>query len=396
MHAGREQGPGQVLRTGGCDAGGSPAARPRAGPRRVLVAALVLAMLAVALPGLLLREPDPAGVAREYLDALVDGDLATVRGHLDPVTGALDIALTPEIRAATDDGLTGYTIDEVTVQGSRAEVLASLHSPGARHTARLTLSAHPEGLLRTPRWELDPVTLPVLQINPLSSTHVLLLNGQALQVPPLRRTGEDADHRELLLHVLPGRYTIALPPATGPFVPRTGEVLVPPVVGPWRTGTLVLDYSLTRFSDSQARGAILGALADCARSTSPQPADCPFGLDLPTGTTGTWRLVTSPEISYVTLRGNDVEYRGTGLVAEFTEAGPDQAMSPADGREPARSGTTGVLEGTRASLGDGGQGTSDAPRVHRATIDFAVSLRRVPTGFRIEDWGYTSQRIWPA
>lgn len=204
---------------------------------------------------------------------------------------------------------------------------------------------------------------------------MLLLNGQELQVPPLWRTGGEGDRGELLLHVLPGQYTFELPEAGGPLVPRSVQVLAPPVIGPWRTGTVVLDYGLTRFSDSQARSTILPALADCARSTSPQPPDCPFSVDLPEGTQGTWRLVTSPTLSYVSMRGSSVNYRGTGLVAEFTET---SSLAPA--------GFTAAVSAAATS----------APRTHLTTVDVGTSLRRGATGFRREGWGCTSQRAWPA
>lgn len=399
--------PGRVLRTGwteadgplGVPAGpgheapgqaGPGAPRPRRqGPRRLAAVLVVLTLLAVALPWVLLRGQDPEAVARDYLEALVTGDLEIVRDHLSPVEGALEVALSDPVRTATPGGITGYTIDGSVQRGGTATVRATLHNVREAHPVVLSLTAVPEGPLRTLRWELEPVVLPIMVVGPRVSTGELLLNGQRLEIPEVHWTGRRTDRAGVVLHVLPGRYTVELPPARTPLVPRLADVYVPPVLGQWQTGMITVDYGLTHPGEARARSVILGALARCLHSTVARPPDCPVGADLPPGTRGSWRLVELPEISYAEMMGDTLDFRGRGLVAEFTEL-PGPAASGMPGPVPTARETT--APGSTAP--EAASGLAQVPRVHRVTVDFGATLRHGRTGFTVESWGYTTLRPW--
>ncbi|MDN5822055.1 MAG: hypothetical protein L0H39_11260, partial [Brachybacterium sp.] len=340
--------------------------------RRVAAVLTVLALIAVALPWLLLRGQDPEEVARAYLDALIAGDLSTVREHLVPVESAVDEALTEPLRDATPGGITGYTVDEVVVRGVIATVRVTLRNAREEHAAVLSLSAVPDGPLRALRWELEPVPLPLLTLGPRASTGVVLLNGQRIEIPAVRWTGRRTNRPSVALHVLPGLYTVELPPAALPLVPRTTEVYVPPVLGHWQTGLISVGYHPSPYGESRARSVILGALAQCLRSGVARPPGCPLGVDLPADTPGSWLLLEPPEITYSEMVGDSFDYRGEGLVAEFitvqdgdTEGGEQSGDLPAPG-----------------------------PRVHRMSVDFGVTLRQAGTGLEVQHWAYTTLRPW--
>ncbi|WP_394216095.1 hypothetical protein [Brachybacterium vulturis] len=327
-----------------------------------------LALLAIAMPWLLLRGQEPEEVARAYLDALIAGDLGLVRDNHVPVHGATDVALNAPLREATPGSITGYTVDEVEVRGVIATVRVTLRNPREEHTAVLSLIAVPDGPLRALRWELEPVPLPLLTLGPRASTDVVLLNGRPVEIPMVRWAGRRTDRPSVALHVLPGRYTVELPPAAAPLVPRTTEVYVPPVLGHWQTGLITVDYRPSRYGEDSAQSVILGELAQCLRSGVARPPGCPFGADLPADTPGSWRLLELPEITFGAMVGETFDYRGEGLAAEFIAA---------EGRA------------------GGGDLPAPRPRVHRMSVDFGVTLRRDGADLEVQHWAFTTLRPWP-
>ncbi|ASK66001.1 hypothetical protein CFK39_09420 [Brachybacterium avium] len=382
MVRGQEQSTGRTIRTGWTETDDprtalttpdAPARHRGPGARRIAGALTVLALVAVAMPWLLLRGQDPEEVARAYLDALIAGDLSTVREHLVPIESAVDEALTEPLREATPGRIAGYTIEEVVVRGVVATVRVTLRNAREEHAAVLTLSAVPDGPLRALRWELEPVPLPLLTLGPRASTGVVLLNGQRIEIPAVHWTGRRTDRPSVALHVLPGRYTVELP-ATGPhLVPRTAEVYVPPVLGHWQTGLITVDYRPSRDGLSRARTVILEELAQCLLSGVARPPGCPLGADLPADTPGSWLLLELPEISYGEMVGDSFDYRGEGLVAEFiTAQGGDAHGGAQSGELPA-----------------------PGPRVHRMSVDFGVTLRQDGTGLEVQHWAFTTLRPWP-
>lgn len=386
MVRGREQSSGRTIHTGWTEAEDSltavpaaaaeavPGPRPgsvpahRRGPGRLVAMLTALALLAVAMPWLLLRGQEPEDVARAYLDALIAGDLGVVRAHLVPVAGATDAAVNEPLREATPGAITGYTVDEVEVRGVMATVRVTLRNPRESHPAVLSLTAVPDGPLRALRWEMEPVPLPLLALGPRASTDVVLLNGRPVEIPAVRWTGRRTDRPSVTLHVLPGRYMVELPPTAAPLVPRPTEVYVPPVLGHWQTGLLSVDYRPSRDGVDSARSVILEELAECLRSGVARPPGCPFGVDLPAGTPGLWLLLEPAEITFGAMVGETFDYRGEGLTAAFI-----------------------AVEDRTA----GGDLPAPRPRVHRMSVDFGVTLRQDGADLEVQHWAYTTLRPWP-
>lgn len=420
----RKQTTGRILRTGWTDAGGfnavssrssstpgdshpvvsrsasstsaqlaaaPPVRLPAARRRRLRTLIAVVAMvglLAIALPWLVLRRDGPEDVARDYLDALVDGDMETVRRHMAPMEGTLDTAITSAIHGATTEGISSYTIDRVSLRGTSAMVVATLRNRREEHRAVLQLHAGATGPFSPVAWQLAPLHLPVLNLSPLTDTDAVILNGQRLEIPEVRYTARGANRMGAILHVLPGNYVIDLPPVRPPLASRTHVIYVPPVLSEWRTGMITLDYGLTPSAQAQVRSVIRSALQECARSTSPQPVDCPFQTDLPAGTRGSWTVTQSPEIEYSNMLGDVFHFQGENLIAEFTVALSDDE---GDSTEPASGAQMDLA--TAAATGAPARPTVPDPpapgSVHATSAQFGASIRHSSTGYELTAWSFS-------
>lgn len=336
---------------------------PRAGPERSQLhraagVLTTLALLALALPWLLLQNPAPEDAARDYLDALISGDLAPVLDHLDAEDGALTSALTATLRDATPARITDYTIHDVAVRGASARVRVTLRTAEESHVQLLHLHATAQGPLSGLRWDLAPLTLPLLTLGPRASTDAVVLNGQRIEIPPVEWIGRRATLESVALHVLPGRYAVELPAEAGPLLPRVIEVHVPPVLGQWQAALIAVDYQLHPDHEDRARATILDALSACLDTGLARPEGCPMGVALPAETPGRWDLVQQPEITYSTMLGSSFDFRGRGLVAEFLPEDPQLERE-------------------------------------QVTVDFGVTLHRTGEEFTVGSWGYTTMRPVP-
>lgn len=421
-----KQTPGRLIRTGWPVAGGIDAATseetqghpPRAearlghgdlrrhrgerswrGLRTAIAVLTVIGLLGIGLPWLLLRYDSPEEVAREYLDAVISGDMDTVRRHVSPVGGTLDTAITAAVHEATAGGIADYVIERVDLRGTSAEVTVTLRNRREEHGAVLRLHAVTAGPFSPVTWELEPILLPILSISPLTGTDAILLNGQLLEIPEVLFSERGANRIGVVLHVLPGRYAIELPPAQPPLTSRTRVIYVPPVLGQWQTGMIDIDYRLSLPAEARVRSVIRHEITQCAESTSPQPVGCPFMVDLPERTVGTWTVAQQPEIEYVSMLGDSFQFRGEQLIAEFTVSAPaDHSAQPPE---------TQVMQFPPPSLASlapqvvlpvAGAASAQDPipgSVHVTSAFFGASIHRVDDGYALAAWSYAGTRPLP-
>ena len=136
----------------------------RWGPHRpgrgVAAEIALLLVLVLALPPLLLGGTPAEAVARRFLQALVDGDMATVQEHLTPPGAALDLALAPAVLEATDARIEGFTLLSTRFEDGRAEVRTRLRVGARSLTTTLHLERRQDGAWPRPAWTLVPLTLP--------------------------------------------------------------------------------------------------------------------------------------------------------------------------------------------------------------------------------------------
>ena len=267
----------------------------------VLAASLAAILtLVLILPRLLLGGPSPEELVREHLDALVAGDVATVREHLDTSKPASDAALRSDVLLAAGDRVTSYSIDSVDRSGTLATVTATLHTGATTEQAEyVTRSAAANSFSRA-RWTLDPVPTQVVAVSLPEQAEGMSINGIALSRDELAARTSGEGRQAVLLRLLPGVYELALPAREGPLEPAVQQLAVP-VTGETEPARPVMGYNLDATGRSQLRDQIEEDLAQCAESTTVAPPLCPFNATDPRapedlgGTSGpgeTWESVT--------------------------------------------------------------------------------------------------------
>lgn len=265
-------------RSGSGDPAPSSAAVRRRRRRPLLLAGAVAALLALvlALPPVLLGGVPAEEVAAEYLEAVVAGDAETVREHLAPQEDVLDIALTDQVLAATRGPVERFSIDAVSIDGDRAEITATLAREDDALESTLHLVRHREGLLRRQVWELRPVQLPVVSVEVPVGSESVRINGQLLEIPSAQQPREAFGMSEIRLHVLPGTVELQAQESGDHVTPREVGVDVPPVLGDWTGRSADAGYKLTEQGTQELSAQLVASLEECAGSTSPRPAGCPF------------------------------------------------------------------------------------------------------------------------
>lgn len=361
-----ERGTGRIIAAGwdgADDEGGAPhpapsvdgasAPSPRRGRRWWLLGGLAaLLALVLVLPPVLVGQRSPETEARSFLQAILDADADTVREHMaPPEDGALDVALTDQVLLAASDRVDRFTIEETTVDGDRAEILATLTLGNRTLETALHLTRQRGGLLDRPVWELEPVVLPVMRVAVPVSTTAVLINGVEVALPEEVMASQAFGLVEVQLAVLPGVYQLSAPAGGETVTPTTVRSSVPPVLGPWVNTLVELGYELTDAGAEELSTYLIDtALAECARSTDPHPVSCPFGA--PEGVTveGTWEIIVPPQI---TVSGGAVGYYdayGFDGIAEFTvptgDGGSTSHRVPIDERAMGMMDRDGHLHGT--------------------------------------------------
>lgn len=174
-----------------------------------------------------------------------------MREHLAPSDGALDIALTDEVLAAAPERAESFTIDQVLNEGDSAEVIASLTRGEYSLETTLHLERTREGPLRRPTWQLQPVTLPVLQLEIPVGSEELMINGQVVEIPEEHRPAEAFGLSPIMLHVVPGMFEIGAQEIGDHLTPVPELVNAPPVLGSWVSPPTPIGYELTETGSAQ-------------------------------------------------------------------------------------------------------------------------------------------------
>ncbi|MDN5900972.1 MAG: hypothetical protein L0H74_12990, partial [Brachybacterium sp.] len=264
------------------DSGAEPAPAPRGTSRlsrrsrRVIAACAVLVLvgaLLIALPRLLGATTGPEQVTREFLQAVVDGDLETVRAHAQAAPNAA--VLTPQMLDGAEDGLDTFEIHQVTVEAGTATVTASLRTGTARGEATFTLTSTDTGAFSPAVWELTPVELPRLRLDLPFGVQEIAIEGVSVPVAELR-TATETFESSVVLQLLPGTYEVALPEPP-PWLEAPQITLeVPPAFGDTAIPRHDVHFTLDETSQAEVQHQIDAALEDCMASTSSTPEGCPF------------------------------------------------------------------------------------------------------------------------
>lgn len=343
---GRDHGSGRALSLGWDDpappvgraaADPDPAPAPRGSGRRgrrMIALGAVLAMvltLLIALPRLLDAATGPEQVTREFLQAVVDRDLETVRTHLADPDRPGGAALTPAILAGAEDTLEDFEIREVTTSGSTAQVTAALRTLTSSGEATFSLTATDTGAFSPAEWELDPVTLRPVTLELTFGVQEIEIAGERLPVSEIETATEDFTPR-VVLSLLPGTYEITVP-ALPPWVSAVPLSLeVPPAFGEGVPTTGPLGVRLDEAGREEVQQQVEEILEACAEHLTSAPDDCPFAVadparaqtgqdtGAPTEREGSWRITEMPEVETAPVSLFLWVVVGSGT-AEFMPAG---------------------------------------------------------------------------
>lgn len=272
--------------------------------RRLLAAGSVLALVAAGLLGLprLLGATDgPERAAREFLQAVVEGDLETVHAQSEEASDASALALTAEILDGAEDRLEAFEILGVEREAGTATVTAELRTGTTRREAVFAVTATDTGPFTSPDWELEPVPLPEVLIDVPLGAQEIEINGVSLPLSELNPSAQPYAPRAAL-QLLPGTYEITLA-NTPPWLQSTQLSLeVPPTFAIWRKPVRDLRFELVADAREEVQSQVDAALEDCAASTSAAPAGCPFAApgtaeqDGASPGRGTWTLTDPPQV----------------------------------------------------------------------------------------------------
>lgn len=306
----------------------SPGRRDPHRPGRGVAAEIALLLvLVLALPPLLLGGTPAETVARRFLQALVEGDMTTVQEHLTPPGAALDLALAPAVVEATDALIEGFTLLSTRYEDGRAEVRIRLRVGARSLTTTLHLERRQDGAWPRPAWTLVSLTLPTVMVAIPVGTAELSVNGQRVTVPAESRPRGAEGLGIITLRLLPGLYEIEAPARDRRLDPVPARINVPPMLSPWTSVPLQAGYAFTDAGEEQLADSLNDSLLGCLRSTSPAPLGCPLEAPDAPDLTGSWRLITEPEVSVSAgWMGVFTLYARSG-VAEFT-------VPAADGQAP--------------------------------------------------------------
>ena len=301
--------------------------------RRLIAIAAVLALvisLAIVLPALLNRGRGPEATVREYLDALVLGDTATLREHTSTGNGPGTAAMTDEVYSAATDRVQDYEVLEVRTEGESATATVLLDNGTHQYESTFTLTGHSRNFYSPLEWRIDPVDYGTVELLVPPFAEELLVNGTTMAMDRVRRPTVDGQY-ETVLQLLPGTYEIALPDRGELVAPLPLEITVLPSLGAearYIRGQ-ELGYDITEAGRQDIEQQVSSHLEDCADSQARQPDLCPFSVPVgereagqPSG--GTWEILEQPQLEITPALNGGFDVVGTGGSARFTpHAGPD-------------------------------------------------------------------------
>ncbi|MGO1226997.1 MAG: hypothetical protein ACTH6N_00435 [Brachybacterium tyrofermentans] len=305
----RGPGTGEIPATGtGGGTGRVSAADPGSGRRTrrrgVALAGAICAVLVLVLvlPRLLIGGASPEDPVRAFLDALVAGDVATVREHLADSAETSDIALTEEVLRAATDRITSYTIDAVETGGGQATVTASLSSGTSVEQASFTVRSQATSSFAPATWELVPVVATEFVVTVPEGVRELLIN--AVPIPLSGQPSREGMYGQqlLILRLLPGSYELGLPARSERLFPVVEKVSIPMQREQLRRAGAVLGYELSTQGFEEVTAQVEATLEKCAAATVAAPPECPFFAftdDRPDGPVGSAGVMDAEEPSAV-------------------------------------------------------------------------------------------------
>jgi hypothetical protein len=232
----------------------------------------------------------PQAAARPYLDALVSGDVAAVTelGHISTTSPLVS----RKAYAHVQGHVTAYSVRAGEVGDDTATVVVDYRQNGDMHTQTLALKKTGTDMLFFSKWELEPVTLPSIQVT------VEAPEGATAEVSGTKVAVDSRGTAHV--DVLPGNYDVELGDDRY-FVADGASVWVTDLTAhDAAPATAVsLEATLTDAGSTAAKAAVNAWVASCIAQHSISPKGCSFGLidNYPDVhlTNQKWTLVSAPK-----------------------------------------------------------------------------------------------------
>ncbi|PXA70737.1 hypothetical protein [Cryobacterium arcticum] len=249
-----------------------------------------------------------------YLDAMVAGDASTALeiGNAD-VSKAERTLLTDAMLTATDGGITGYTITDVSAGSNSALVTADVEQAGETEEMTYTLLKSGTTALVFDQWVLDPVHLASLNVFFDSGISELDVNGVTVEL-----TGSDQESGTLHLPAFPGEYVVGSA-GDDAWVAAEPQTVVLGVSTRVSEDAAQLSLEPTDKFVESVDDQVSDFLAECAAEKSLTADDCPiYAYDYGTITDVVWTIdepaVTELDTSYAGEWYVTTEDRGSATV----------------------------------------------------------------------------------
>lgn len=242
----------------------------------------------------------PEKQVEAYLGALQDGDAATAVELSAPnVPTAEQALLTNAITGAAEDRISGYKITDSQERGDDAvEITAEITQDGVTSTHYFEVVRNGRTAVVFPEWTLGETEYAFIALEIPEGAATVLVNEQEVPVEDLALEDGIA-----VAAVLPGQYTVALPPISDLVDSEPVSLYVtaePEALSEgWHELLAAPTYTLTEAGVTEVQGQVNAAIDECATATVAAPEGCPFNSWGSSGEvegSGSWAIGTYPTV----------------------------------------------------------------------------------------------------
>ncbi|EWS81745.1 hypothetical protein BF93_15425 [Brachybacterium phenoliresistens] len=262
----------------------------------------------------------PGKQVEAYLGAVQDGDYGQAVSISPPnVSHGQRVLLSDQIGAATEGGISGYTIDSVETEGEIATVTATLEQDGVRSEQVFVLERTGRSFLLFPHWELEDVQLAeVYTYLPMDGSRVIEVNGVSVDLQDVPTEIDEEGFEMARLPVLPGRYTVTYP-NDSPYLDQMPiEFSISAGGDPVEPAYAFPSYEVNAEGEKAVSAQVVADLDECAQQEVTEPDGCPFSTYVYGADSGTWSITTYPEVTLTNM--------GEGYFYAESEYGSGEAV----------------------------------------------------------------------
>lgn len=286
----------------------APVKRKRALLLGILSGALVVLLLLVGGGIWFFTATDrnaPAKKVGDFLTALVAGRAEeAMRLSGNELTDQEKLLINDAVYQKASDRISSFTLGATRISGGKATVTANLSQGNADYTEDFILSGDGKDFF-VDKWKLDPVTLPVLNIQ-LSGPPALGLTAAGVELKPdvvPATSTRPEQFKKLALKALPGSYEVATAKQNAQMTSNKSMAKITGFSSA-KPQNAVVAVTLTDAGKAAVTAAVNQYLDSCAAQQSALLKDCPFSgkADDPTlaqyqVSNPKWTIVTRPTLT---------------------------------------------------------------------------------------------------